>query len=324
MKAAFIEQTGSPDSIIIGDLPVPEISAHQVLVRVTYTTVNHVDCYIRSGKYVQAMPKPFIIGRDFCGDVVKVGKELTQFKVGDRVWSNCQGIHQRQGTFAELLAVDGETLFSLPPKADPIQAVAGFHSAFTAILGLEREAKLQKNDILYIHGAAGNIGAAVIQAAKFYGAKVIASTHGKEKTEYCYTLGADEVIDYKEDIQTALKHIAPGGVNVIWNTSRIHDFKLMLPLLAAKGRYILMAGSGSEAVLPVGELYTKDASICGFAITNATLKETQDAAAKINSMLEKQSLRTKIAQILPLKATQEAHAIMEAGEIWGKIIIEVG
>ena len=323
MQAAYIEKVGSPDVICVGELPIPEILESEILVKVNATTVNHVDCYIRSGKYSQNLPNPYIVGRDFCGEVLKVGKAVHQFKVGDKVWSNCQGIHSRQGTFAQFLAVSPETIFHLPPHVNPLEAVAVFHSGFTAILGLTREASIKTDDILYVHGAAGNIGAAVIQVGKAMGAKVIASTHGKEKIDYCYQLGADEVIDYKEDIQTPLKKFAPQGINVFWNTSRIHDFKTSLPLLALKGRYILMAGSGTESVLPIGALYTNDASIRGFAITNASLRETQQASGEINSLLEKGVLSARIDKVLSLNETQQAHELMEENSIWGKIVLNI-
>ena len=212
----------------------------------------------------------------------------------------------------QFLAVSPQTIFHLPPHVNPLEAVAVFHSSFTAILGLTREASIQAKDILYVHGAAGNIGAAVIQVGKAMGAQVIASTHGKEKTDYCYKLGADEVIDYKEDIKKPLKKFAPQGINIFWNTSRLHDFKISLPLLAPKGRYILMAGSGSEAILPIGALYTNDASIRGFTITNASLRETQQAAKEINALLEKGVLSAKVDTILSLNQTQQAHELMSS------------
>jgi NADPH2:quinone reductase len=323
VKAAYIEKVGAPDVIRIGVLPIPAISVSEVLVKISTTTVNHVDCYIRSGKYRQELPSPFIIGRDCCGEVVQVGSNVNEFKIGDRVWSNCLGIQGRQGTFAEYVAVPPEALFHLPENTDPLQAVALFHSAFTAILGLTREAELKPGDVLYVHGAAGNIGAALIQVAKSYGAHVIASTHGEEKAEYCRQLGADEVLDYREDLVQPLTRFAPQGINVFWNTSRHHDFKTSLSLLAKKGRYILMAGSGAEAVLPIGDLYTKDASIRGFAITNASLEETKQAAHKINDLLKKRLLSVKIDQIMPLEAAQQAHELMEQDAIWGKIVIDL-
>ncbi|KTD19152.1 Quinone oxidoreductase (NADPH:quinone reductase) [Legionella lansingensis] len=323
MKAAYIEHVGGSENILIGDLPLPMLAPSEVLVKVIYTTVNHVDCYIRSGKYPQPLPKPFIIGRDLCGEVVQIGERVTDFKPGDYVWSNCQGIHGRQGTFAEYVAASEDTLFHLPRNVDPLTAIIVLHSFFTALLGLEREAKLKKNETIYIQGAAGSIGAAVTQVAKSFGARVITSTSGQEKMNYCYQLGADEVLDYREDLKAILMQLAPQGIDVFWNTSRIHDFKQSLPLLAHKGRYILMAGAGMEAILPIGELYTRDASIRGFAITNATLDEMKLTAPKINTLLEQTSPH-KIAKTLTLKEARQAHEMMETDELWGKIVIKIG
>ena len=163
----------------------------------------------------------------------------------------------------------------------------------------------------------------VIQVAKFLGANVIASTHSQEKIDYCYSLGADLVIDYKTDYALAIQKQYPDGVNVIWNTSRQHDFNTLLPLLSFKGRYILMAGSGYAATFAVGDLYTQDRAICGFAITNATQDEIERSAIDINDLLTHQAIQAKTYTVLPLERAQDAHRIIEQEEIWGKIIIDL-
>ena len=123
-----------------------------------------------------------------------------------------------------------------------------------------------------------------------------------EKIKYCRKLGADYAFNYKDHHEyTALKDHFPDGFDVIWNTSLQHDFKLLLPLLAQRGIYMLMSGLGNDAVLPVGQIYTKDASIKGFAITNATKAEYDQAAGVINSLLLENKLEVRIADSLSFR-----------------------
>src|SRR5262249_36102020 len=105
MKAAFINQTGPPEIIIYGDIPQPQPTGSQVLVKVSAVAVNPIDTYVRSGAVKMPLPQPFIIGCDLAGTVAAVGAEVKRFKTGDRVWGSNQGLLGRQGTFAEFAAV---------------------------------------------------------------------------------------------------------------------------------------------------------------------------------------------------------------------------
>src|SRR3954464_8098068 len=100
MKAAYITQPGPPENIIIGDLPTPEPTGSQVLVRVTAAALSPIDTYIRSGMVKMPLPSPFIVGGDLAGVVEKVGPDAKRFRPGDPVWGANQGRHSRQGTFA--------------------------------------------------------------------------------------------------------------------------------------------------------------------------------------------------------------------------------
>ena len=158
MKAAFINRTGPPEEIIYGDLPEPAPGSLDVLVRMTAVTVDPVDTYIRAGRYQVEMPLPFIIGRDMTGVVEAVGEKVSAFKPGDRVWANNQGYGGRQGTFAELLAIDEKLLYHLSPGVDEHTAVASFHSALTAVVGLCTKANITSGESLFINGGSGNVG----------------------------------------------------------------------------------------------------------------------------------------------------------------------
>src|SRR5437763_6192721 len=114
MKAAYIEKTGSPDAIQYVDLPQPAPQSGEVLVRVKAVAVNPIDLYIRAGTVAMNLPKPFVIGCDLAGVVEAVGPAVSRFQPGDRVWGSNQGLLGRQGTFAELAAVQESWLYPTP------------------------------------------------------------------------------------------------------------------------------------------------------------------------------------------------------------------
>ena len=324
MKAAFIETPGPPESIRYGDLEEPTPRNGQVLVKVVAVTVNPIDTYIRSGAYPIPLPRPFIIGRDLVAIVEAVGRGVTRFAPGQRVWSNNQGYGGRQGTFAEFVAVDEGLLYPLPDGVNEHEAVAVVHSALTACIGLVREAAIQAGETLLINGGSGNVGSAALQVAHYFGARVIVTAGSTEKTRRCLELGADRAVNYKtEDVAAAIRDFAPHGVDVYWDTTREPDFERSVPLLKHRGRIILMAGLNAHPPFPVGAFYTKDCSMHGFAITNVTPEELRDVADQINRLMAAGAIRAKVDRVLPLAEAAMAHQLFEEhqAELNGKIVL---
>lgn len=325
MKAAFIRKTGGPEMIEWGEIPTPAIKDDEVLVKVSAVAVNPIDAYIRSGKYPLNLPLPFIIGRDMIGTVSKVGNSVAAFKPGQRVWSNSLGIEGRQGAFAEYAAVPESLLYPAPGGVDDKAIVSVLHAGATACIGLIREAMLKASDTIFVNGGGGNIGSAVIQLAKGRGARVFTSTSGQEKMDWCKSLGADLVLDYRKDkIEEKVQEAALDGVNVFWDTSRQPNFDLAVALLARKGQIILMAGADARSPFPVGPFYQKECSMKGFTLSRARPAELSQYADMINLCLERKQLKSKIAQVLPLSEAAKAHALIESQpEVWGKIVLTV-
>lgn len=327
MKAAFIKKTGGPNAIEIGDLPVPEIKDNEVLVKVSAVAVNPVDTYIRSGKYqlTPSIPLPYIIGLDLAGVVSKAGKKVQAFKPGQRVWCNSLGIHGRQGSFAEFAAIPEELLYPIPDNVNDSDMVSVAQPAATACIGLIRVAMLKATEVIFVNGGAGSVGSAIIQLAVARGARVIASTSGKEKTEWCKSLGADLVLDYKKnDYAKSIKSIAPQGVDVFWDTSTHPDFEVSVPLLAPKGRIIVMAGAEAHPTLPVGPFYRKECSLKGFSMFNSTAQELRGCAEIIDRCLLEKKLKGKIAHVMKLDEASKAQALLESDpDLWGKIVLTV-
>ncbi|MGE0606053.1 MAG: NADPH:quinone reductase [Pirellulales bacterium] len=329
MKAAFIQQPGPPQSIEYADLPDPQLAGSQVLVRVKAVAVNPIDTYIRAGMVKMNLPSPFVIGCDLAGVVEKCGPNAKKFKPGQRVWGSNQGLLGRQGTFAELAAVEEHWLYPTPDTVADEAAAAGALVGITAWLGLVPRARLQAGETIFVNGGSGGVGSTVVQMAKAIGARVATTAGSDEKAEICRTLGADLAINYKsEDVDARIKEFAPDGVNVWWETLREPDFERTVGHLAPSGRMILMAGREAKPTFPVGPFYVKGCSLFGFAMFNAPPAEQQQAAEDINRWMQDKRLHPRIDRVLPLSDAAAAHKLQEdntlhkAGTLAGKIVLK--
>jgi NADPH2:quinone reductase len=328
MKAAFLQQTGSPEVIQFGDLPQPKPGPEQVLVRVRAVSMNPIDTYIRGGLIKANLPLPFIPGCDLAGIVEEVGDRVKRFKRGDRVWGTNQGLLGRQGTFAEFAAVDEQWLYPTPANITDEAAAAISLVGITARLGLRR-AQLQPGEILFVNGGTGGVGSAVVQIAKALGARVITTAGSDEKVAECRKLGADLALNYKtEDVDAKIREFAPNGVNVWWETLREPNFERTVTLLALRGRMVVMAGRDAKPVFPVGPFYVKDCALHGFAMFNAPADEQRVCAQEINRWINEGKLRARIDRVLPLSQTVEAHRLQEESTVGkkstlaGKIVLK--
>jgi NADPH2:quinone reductase len=330
MKAAYINEPGPPENIIVGDFPTPEPTGRQVLVRVAAAALNPVDTYIRSGTIKMDIPLPFVVGCDLAGVVEKVGREAKRFQRGDRVWGSNQGLLGRQGTFAEFAAVDEDWLYPTPSGVSDEKAAATALVGITAHLGLVRDAKLKAGETLFVNGGTGGVGSMVVQMSKAIGARVITTAGSEDKVKKAREFGADAAINYKtEDVTARVKEFAPGGVNVWWETLREPNFDQTVSLLAPRGRMILMAGRDARPTFPVGPFYVKGCSLHGFAMFNATPDEQRAAAEDINRWLSAGKLKSSIDRIMPLDQAATAHRLQEentigkAGTLAGKIVVKI-
>jgi NADPH2:quinone reductase len=328
MKAAYINAPGPPESIVYGELPTPQPTGSQVLVKVAATAVNPIDTYIRSGAVAMALPQPFIVGCDLAGIVEATGPDAKRFKAGDRVWCSCQGILGRQGTFAEYAAVDEDFLYPIPDGVSDETAAACALVSLTAHLGLVREASLKASETLFVNGGTGGVGSMVVQMAKALGARVVTTAGSEEKLAKAGELGADLAINYKtDDVPARVKEFAPEGINVWWETLREPDFDRTVSLLAPRGRMILMAGRDARPPFPVGPFYVKGCRLYGFAMFNATTDELRAAADDVNRWLAAGNVKPCIDRVLPLAETATAHRLQEestvgkSGTLAGKIVV---
>ncbi|MFV2174677.1 zinc-binding dehydrogenase [Actinomadura sp. LOL_016] len=260
------------------------------------------DALVRSGAYRTPMPVPFVIGRDLVGEVAEEGTG-TGFAAGQPVWGNSLGHHGRQGSFAEYAASPADRLYAAPDDVGPHVLVAAAHPAATAWLALFRHARLRYSDRAHVGGGARNVGSAAVALASAAGAEVTATSR-PDDFDRVRAWGAAEVVDYRpDDLADRLR----GPLDVHLDTSGHGDPASALRLPAPGGRLVVMAGVDREASLPLGALYTRDASIAGFAISNATVAGLRAAADAVVRLLRTTSWRPRIAARPPLSRAADAH-----------------
>ena len=330
MRAAYIQQTGPIEMIQVGDLPDPVAGPNQVLVRVQAAAFNPIDLYLRSGMVAMPMAFPYVVGTDLAGTVAALGPGASKFRVGDRVWGSNNGLLGRQGSVAELAAIDEDLLYPTPPEQSDIDAAGQALVGITAHLGLIGKAALKAGETVYVPGGSGGVGSMVVQMARAVGARVATSAGSPERVELCRTLGADLALNYKtDDIAGQLREFAPEGVDVWYETQREPNFEVSVPLLRRKGRMVVIAGRAAKPIFPVGLFYPRDCTLYGFAMFNASPQEQAKSADDMNRWAASGALKPLIGATFPLAETAEAQRVLEAnsvggaGTLAGKVVIQV-
>ena len=330
MRAAYITETGPVENIQVGELPDPRPGMGEVLVRVKAAALNPVDLYLRSGFIAMPMSFPYVVGCDLAGTVEKLGPGASRFKVGDRVWGSNQGLLGRQGTVAELAAVHEDYLYHTPPSLSDHDAAAMALVGITAHLGLFQWGKLAAGESVYVSGGGGGVGSMVVQMAKAAGARVATSGGRPESLALCNSLGADLALSYRtDDIPASLREWSPEGIDVWFETQREPDFEIAIPLLRRRGRMIVMAGRAAKPIFPLGSFYSRDCSLYGFAMFNASPLEQRRCADDMIRWIEADKLKPVIGKVFTLDMAGEAQRFLEfntlggAGTLSGKVVIQI-
>lgn len=316
MKAAYIEAVGGPpESIRYGELPEPTPSTRQVVVQVEAVAVNSVDTFLRAGRWRTEVAFPLAVGRDLAGTVLEVGAEIGEVAPGDRVWTNSAGYGGRPGATAELVAVEHDRLYRLPPGADPVSFVAAVHPGATAHGALLQRARLEPGERAAVIGANGAVGMCMIQLAAAHGAEVVAVIRDGHPGERLRALGATHVvIADAEDAPEAAGAVASSGIDVFVDTSGRVDVAAAARQLSPRGRIVLIAGRQRQE-LDLWELYVREAQLLGFIMSAMTVDELSAAAEWINSTYPARPLSVSVGRVSGLDGAAEAHATLEAGEL---------
>jgi NADPH:quinone reductase len=217
MRAAAIDRFGGPELIVLHKLPVPEVEPDEVLIRIESAGVAEWDPLEREGGFVKMLGMtptfPYVLGTDGAGTVAAVGKQVTGFKEGDRVYGASLA-NPKGGFYAEYASVKGEYVSRIPDKLSIEQAGVMLSDAVTGLRGLDDVLKLKRGESVMIFGASGGIGHMAVQLAKRMGARVFAVASGDDGVSLAKRLGADAVVDgHRDDVAAATRRFAVDGVD---------------------------------------------------------------------------------------------------------------
>jgi len=246
VKAWRVSGLGEPREVMgLGEVPVPEPDAGQLLVRVLGAAANFPDVLMCRGLYQVKPALPFTPGVELCGEVAALGPGTTGFAVGDRVIGASV---LPSGGFAELALMDTATTFSAPDGLDDAQAGAFYIGYQTGWFGLHRRAHLQPGETLLVHAAAGGVGSAAVQLGKAAGARVIGVVGGPEKADVARTLGADVVVDrHTEDFVEVVKDVTGGrGADVVYDPVGGDAYQRSTKCIAFEGRILVVGFAGGQ------------------------------------------------------------------------------
>lgn len=261
MKAVLCKEFGTPDKLVVEEVESPNVTGGEVRIRVRACGVNFPDVLMIQGLYQMKPPFPFSPGLEVSGDVIEVGADVDNVKVGDRVIGTMM-----YGGFAEEVVIPA--VMALPmPDSMSYEHGAGFPLVYgTSHVALAHRGKLQAGETLLVLGAAGGVGLTAVELGKLMGAKVIAAASTPEKLTLTQTYGADEIIQYTtENLRDRVKELTNGqGANVIYDPVGGDMFDMAVRRIAWEGRYLVIGfASGRIPELPANIPLLKNSSIVG-------------------------------------------------------------
>ena len=313
MKAIYYEAYGKPDVLQYGEQPEPDLKPDQIMVRVRASSVNPVDWKMRQGHLlpISGLSFPKIPGRDIAGDVVSVGPDVTRFTVGDKVYGLLSdGLGNAN---AELASLSEKIAAPIPSNLDYQQAAAVPLAAYTALQGLRDEGEIAPGDTVLINGASSGVGSCAVQIAKALGAGEITAVVGPKNLALARELGADHVINYKEQEFTADKD----RYDLIFDAAASSTYSASKDSLREKGRYVTTVPNPKDIVSGPVSVFTDKKMKTVWAQARGT------DLALLNEWLEAGKVKPLIDRTFPLAETAKAHRYSEEGHAVGKIVLVV-
>lgn len=323
MKAVICKSFGPVDDLVVETVPDPVAGPGEVLVAVEAAGVNFPDGLIVRGEYQMKPAVPFTPGSEAAGTIAALGDGVTGLAVGDRVIALCV-----LGGMAEKLAIGPSQVVRMPQSMSSAQA-AGFTLAYgTAIHALCDKGRLGAGETLLVLGAAGGVGIAAIEVGKAMGAKVIAAASSDDKLALARQQGADEVINYnQEDLKSALRRIAPKGIDVILDPVGGDLTEPAVRNLAWGGRLLVVGFTrGDIPRLPVNLLLLKEAAAIGVFYGEFTQRDRAGHLANLDQLFgwfEEGRLRPRIDTTYPLDQASAAITHIMDRRAHGKVILTI-
>lgn len=312
MKAVVLKDFGGVENLVIEEVAKPEAFSDEVLIKVKAIGIDQIDVKTRQGGGMAERLKqesPMILGWDVAGEIVHLGNDESEFKMGDAVFGtiNFPGVGK---SYAEYVVAPESQLALKPENISFEEAAGATQSPLTAWQALVDTGHVKEGDRVLIHGAAGGVGSFAVQIAKKLGAYVIGTASANDK-DFVLELGADECIDYKNQKFEELV----SGVDFVLDSIGDDTFVRSLEVLKPEGMIVLLPTSKKEAADKVAE--EKGVKNYHHMLMHSSGKDMKDIA----KMLEEGSMKSNVSKTYPLDKIREAHEEMVSGHHRGKIVV---
>ncbi|MCD5983458.1 MULTISPECIES: NADPH:quinone oxidoreductase family protein [Pseudomonas] len=324
MKALLCKAFGPASTLVLEDIPAPDVKKNEILLDVRAAGVNFPDTLIIEGKYQFKPPFPFSPGGEAAGVISAIGEKVAHLKTGDRVMALTGW-----GSFAEQVAVPNYNVLPIPESMDFTVAAAFSMTYGTSMHALKQRANLQPGETLLVLGASGGVGLAAVEIGKALGAHVIAAASSAEKLDVAKNAGADELINYTDtNLKDEIKRLTNGnGVDVIYDPVGGDLFDQAIRSIAWNGRLLVVGfASGRIPELPVNLALLKGASVVGVFWGSFAQRQPQDNAANFKQLFawfEEGKLKPLVSQVYPLERAGEAIDALGERRAVGKVVISI-
>jgi NADPH:quinone reductase len=323
MIAIAISSPGGPEVLQPRPHPVPGVSAGDVLIRVAAAGVNRPDLLQRQGKYAPPPGAPDTPGLEVAGTLVAIGASVAGWTVGDHVCALVAG-----GGYAEYCVAPAVQCLPVPRGFSMVEAAAIPETFFTVWTNVFDRGRLQAGETILIHGGASGIGTTAVMLARAFGATVYATAGTPEKCAACERLGATRAINYRtEDFLEVVRAATTGaGVDLVLDMVGGDYVSRNLEVLAVEGRLVQIAFlRGGRVEVNLAPLMQKRLTFTGSTLRPRTPQEKGAIARALHQHVwprfERGELRPVIHATFPLERASDAHAMLEAGEHVGKIVL---
>ena len=325
MHAITIVEPGGPEALVWQEVPDPVAGESEVLVEVVAAAVNRADLLQRQGFYDPPPGSSPYPGLECSGRIAEVGPGVSGWAVGDEVCALLSG-----GGYAEKVAVPAGQLLPVPEGVTLKRAAALPEVVCTVWSNVFMIAHLRPGETLLIHGGASGIGTIAIQLAKAVGAKVAVTAGSKEKLERCAELGADILIDYREQdfVEEIKKATGGAGADVILDIMGAKYLDRNVRALAVNGRLAIIGLQGGvKGELNLGALLAKRAAISATSLRSRPLEEKAAIVAAVREhvwpLVKAGHVRPVVDREIPMNDAAEAHRVVEESGHVGKVLLVV-
>jgi len=322
MQVVEISAPGGPEVLRIATRPLPRPQAGEVLIKVVAAGVNGPDLVQRKGFYPAPAGASDLLGLEVSGTVVAAGDQVPRWAIGDRLTALTNG-----GGYAEYCAVDARHCLPIPRGIELRDAASLPETFFTVWSNVFMGARLAAGETLLVHGGAGGIGTTAIQLGKAFGAKVVATDSPEARCSICRELGADRVIDYRqEDYVEILRQ--EGGANVILDIIGGPNIERNFKAATHDARIIQLAFAlGSKVELNLMPVMLKRLTYTGSTLRTRSpafkASIAQELEARVWPLIESGRIKPVVHAAFPLAEAAKAHSLMESGAHTGKIVLIV-